>query len=165
VKDTQAVITAKKTLDGQAPGIWRFKFRLLDADGQVIQIRENDADGNVTFDPITYTETGLYHYAIVEEEDGRQGIRYDGKTVLVTVEIRATGTGGDLTGQSFITYDTGQTEPPVFANSTVYMLPSTGGSGTVPLTVMALLIMGTGAALYMVSHKRRIGGTKKSNNR
>lgn len=85
-------LTARKTLDGRTPEDMRFRFRLLDADGNVLQTKENAADGTVTFDPIRYTEAGTYHYTVNEVNDGQSGIRYDTKSVSVSVTVSSSST-------------------------------------------------------------------------
>ncbi|MBE7056798.1 MAG: VWA domain-containing protein [Ruminococcaceae bacterium] len=47
----------------------------------------NDADGNVDFGEITFTEEGTYVYEITEVKGDIKGVSYDQKKVTVTVEV------------------------------------------------------------------------------
>ena len=57
----------KKELKGRTLKEGQFKFELLDEDGKVIETAKNDADGNVNFKKIEYTEKDLADEEEAEE--------------------------------------------------------------------------------------------------
>ena len=86
----------------------QFTFVLCDKDGNILQTKKNDADGNVTFDEIPYVlkaeidengsyvytdETGSYEYTVKEVNDGKAGYTYDDTIYTVNVEVTDAGDG------------------------------------------------------------------------
>lgn len=53
----------------------------------------NDANGNVSFDAITFTEPGTYSYGVAEVDNGLGGVTYDGATYLATATVTDKGDG------------------------------------------------------------------------
>ena len=93
-KSGSVQLQANKTLNGAAPGSTyegAFSFQLKDADGTVLQTKQNTADGSVAFDKIDYTAAGTYAYTINEVEpadaDKLPGVSYDTSVVNVTVAV------------------------------------------------------------------------------
>ena len=88
-------LKATKKLTGGTLEPGQFSFKLLDRDnaGKVVQTVTNDADGSVTFEPISYTTAGEYHYVIAEVVPGQgsvgydDSITYDSHTEYVTVDV------------------------------------------------------------------------------
>ena len=83
-------ITTSKILEGRDLQGGEFSFNLLDANGTVLQTKQNAADGTVTFDPIAYTENtiGTHQYTIKEVLPADQAnIQYDEGQVDVTVTV------------------------------------------------------------------------------
>lgn len=83
-------ITTSKILEGRDLQGGEFSFNLLDANGTVLQTKQNAADGTVTFDPIAYTEDtiGTHQYTIKEVVPADQAnIQYDEGQVDVTVTV------------------------------------------------------------------------------
>lgn len=83
----RVTLSASKTLDGKTPelsGI--FSFILTDAEGNPLQVRNNDA-GSVGFDPLVFDAEGVYTYTIYEEPGSDTNIVYDDTryTVVITV--------------------------------------------------------------------------------
>ena len=122
ISDGEAVIKAKKTLNNAVPAEGQFTFQLLDANGDVVVEKTNDASGIVTFDNLTYTEAKDYTYTIVEvmpkgatAENNYtvNGMTYDPTEHTVTVEVKQEGTALVAT----VTYNGTSTEPPVFTNT------------------------------------------------
>ena len=122
ISDGEAVIKAKKTLNNAVPAEGQFTFQLLDANGDVVVEKTNDASGIVTFDQLTYTEAKDYTYTIVEvmpkgatAENNYtvNGMTYDPTEHTVTVEVKQEGTALVTT----VTYNGTSTEPPVFTNT------------------------------------------------
>ncbi|MCI1318047.1 MAG: LPXTG cell wall anchor domain-containing protein [Atopobiaceae bacterium] len=93
-KEADLVLTARKTVDGAAPGdglAGRFSFELLDADGNVLQTKTADAGGDVTFDGIEYGEQDVgktFSYKVVEAplaEDLASAYEHDATVYDVSV--------------------------------------------------------------------------------
>jgi len=83
-------ITTSKILEGRDLQGGEFSFNLLDANGTVLQTKQNSADGTVTFDPIAYTEDtiGTHQYTIKEVLPAdKANIQYDEGQVDVTVTV------------------------------------------------------------------------------
>ena len=83
-------ITTSKILEGRDLLGGEFSFNLLDANGTVLQTKQNAADGTVTFDPITYTEEmiGTHQYTIKEVlPEDKGSVQYDEGQVEVTVTV------------------------------------------------------------------------------
>lgn len=114
--DGAAYLAAHKQLDGKALEAGAFSFELKDADGNVLQAKQNDANGTVSFDPISYTQDVLknadgtykdsatYTYTVSEQipegaaqnADGtyvKDGVTYDGHSEQVTVHVADRGNG------------------------------------------------------------------------
>lgn len=72
---TSYTIKATKDLVNQGAGTEKlsgdeFTFKLLDSNGNVLQQKKNDADGNIVFDSISYTKAGTYTYYVQEDTTG-----------------------------------------------------------------------------------------------
>ncbi|MGT2736146.1 Spy0128 family protein [Streptococcus orisratti] len=92
---TKAQIVATKKLTGRTLKAGEFEFT-LSKDGKDIQTVKNDADGNITFDKLTFDTAGTYNYTITEKNAGtadEKGVTYDSQPVEVTVEVTADATG------------------------------------------------------------------------
>ncbi|MBR3784948.1 MAG: VWA domain-containing protein [Firmicutes bacterium] len=90
----QAQFTAAKTLlDKQdqpvSLGDKKFDFVLEDAEGNVLQTKQNQTDGSITFEPITYDKVGTYTYTISEAKGSDSSIAYDDSKYDVIVEVTA----------------------------------------------------------------------------
>ncbi|MEG2948379.1 MAG: FctA domain-containing protein [Raoultibacter sp.] len=88
---------AKKTVDGLAPGDKVFSFELLDAAGNVFQVKRNAADGSIVFDPIKYgrEDIGVAHTYAVREAQKQSiiGCTFDDSVYSVT--LTPTDSNGD----------------------------------------------------------------------
>ena len=87
-------LKATKKLTGGTLESGQFSFELRDkATGNVLQTVTNDADGFVTFEPISYDAAGAYDYTIAEVGPGQgsvgydDSITYDSHTEYVTVDV------------------------------------------------------------------------------
>ncbi|HFI0100703.1 TPA: FctA domain-containing protein, partial [Streptococcus suis] len=92
----KVVLKATKILEGRALVDQEFEFTLTAQDGKSIQTVKNDANGNITFDELTFDKAGTYYYTITEKNAGttdEEGITYDAQPVEVTVEVTADSTG------------------------------------------------------------------------
>ncbi len=83
-------LAAKKRFRGGALAGNDFSFALYKGDkaeGTPIETVTNDEKGNITFQPINYTEAGDYEYTIKEVTGNDQTIVYDGQKVKVKVSV------------------------------------------------------------------------------
>ncbi len=97
---TSFVINAKKTLTGNLPlSEGQFSFELLDENNEVIQTKTNAEDGTITFDAITYTESGTYTYTLREATGNLGGVTYDSTTYKVVITV-TDNLDGTLTAKS-----------------------------------------------------------------
>lgn len=87
-------VTVTKNLTGRDMTAGEFEFQLLDGT-KVVATGANDASGNVTLSPITYTKPGTYNYTLCEVGGGSQkaGVQYDGSTFAVTTTVTDKGDG------------------------------------------------------------------------
>lgn len=103
-----AALSATKRLAGGVLAAGQFSFALRDEAGNVLQTVTNDADGAVTFEPISYTSAGTYRYTIAEVVPGQgdagfdASIAYDVHSEDVTVKVTD---NGDGTLSAVATYD------------------------------------------------------------
>ena len=74
-----------------------FTFKLMDADGEELQSKTNDAAGNVSFNLITYSMKDLknspFTYTVMEVPGTRTDVKYDATVYTVTVELKDNGDG------------------------------------------------------------------------
>ena len=92
-----AVINATVSLEGKTLEAGQFSFELLDSDRNVIQTVNNDAQGNITFDPISYAEgaTGKdFTYYVRMVNGGEPEYTYDETERTITVSVTDDGLGG-----------------------------------------------------------------------
>lgn len=88
--------------------------------GQVGTVKTNDQQGNILFDTISYTKTGVYDYTLSEVHGDKGGITYDATKHHVTVTVTDNGEGQLLAD---VKYDNG-TNIPEFTN-TYHAQPAT----------------------------------------
>lgn len=83
-----AAPAAKKILEGRALVAGEFSFELLE-NGKVVSTGTNDADGNVVFSDIKFTEAGTHIYTMREIGAGTTaaGVTYDATTYQVTATV------------------------------------------------------------------------------
>ena len=109
-------LAAKKLFTGGALAGGDFSFALYKGDkaeGTPIETVTNDEDGNITFQPINYTEAGDYKYTIKEVTGNDQTIVYDAREVKVKVSVTDNKNG---TLGATVTYD-GKNDIPTFENT------------------------------------------------
>lgn len=85
-------IDVNKKLTGRDLKKGEFSFELLE-NGNVTAKGTNDADGNVTFDKITYTQPGTHTYTVREVNNGLGGVTYDEQIYTVYTTITDNGDG------------------------------------------------------------------------
>ena len=83
-----AAPVAKKILEGRALVAGEFSFELLE-NGKVVSMGTNDADGNVMFSDIEFTEAGTHIYTMRENGAGTTvaGVTYDATTYQVVATV------------------------------------------------------------------------------
>ena len=109
-------LAAKKHFTGGALAGNDFSFALYKGDkaeGTPLETVTNDENGNITFQPINYTEAGDYDYTIKEVKGADPTVVYDGQEVKVKVSVidNKNGTLG-----ATATYG-GDEAVPIFTNS------------------------------------------------
>lgn len=109
---------ANKTLSGRDMTRYQFRFQLLSETGELLKTAANDAEGNVAFGAVGYTEADAGHtytYRIVEVDRGKSGYTYDDSEYTATVAVVD---NGDGTLSTNVTYKRGSETVaiPEFAN-------------------------------------------------
>ena len=134
-KEIPAKVTleAYKTLTGKGLTANAYTFNLWDENGvntgNPIQTKQNDVDGKITFDEISFTKEGTYTYyiteALPEEANGAnpyKGVTYDTTVYKATVKVDwVEGTGLVINKDTGVTYEkvggTGTVNEPTFINT------------------------------------------------
>lgn len=111
-KETSVTLKATKRFTGGELAGGDFTFQLLDKDGNVIQTVQNDKDGKVAFQAISYDTPGDHDYTIKEVAGNDPTVVYDAKDVKV--HIKVSDEKGEL--KATVTYD-GAATAPTFNNT------------------------------------------------
>lgn len=111
-KETSVTLKATKRFTGGELAGGDFTFQLLDKDGNVIQTVQNDKDGKVAIQAISYDTPGDHDYTIKEVAGNDPTVVYDTKDVKV--HIKVSDEKGEL--KATATYD-GEADVPTFTNS------------------------------------------------
>ena len=111
-KETSVTLKATKRFTGGELAGSDFTFQLLDKDGSVVQTVQNDKDGKVAFQAISYDTPGDHDYTIKEVAGNDPTVVYDAKDVKVHVKV--TDEKGEL--KATVTYD-GEKAVPTFTNT------------------------------------------------
>jgi len=96
-------LDAVKTLSGRELNDGEFRFKLLDENRQVLQTKENAADGAITFDAITVDKAKDYVFYIVEEDNGINGISYSKEEYKIVSTVVQN--GANYVEKSTVYYD------------------------------------------------------------
>ena len=115
---TPAQVTFKlsKELTGRTLQNGEFTFQLKAADGTVLDTKTNDADGHITFDPITYRQAGTYKYTVEEVKGTDEDIHYDDMKATILVAV-------DKEGRAYVAHTT-MPEDTIFNNSVKQTTPA-----------------------------------------
>ena len=126
-KPVSVQFRARKTLnDPDHTGIQlqagQYEFKCVEdkTGGQAGTVKTNDQQGNILFDTISYTKTGVYDYTLSEVHGDRGGVTYDATKHHVKVTVTDNGEGQLLAD---VKYDNG-TNIPEFTN-TYHAQPAT----------------------------------------
>lgn len=126
-KPVSVQFRAHKTLadpdhTGIQPQAGQYEFKCVEdkTGDQVGTVKTNDQRGDVLFDTISYTKTGVYDYTLSEVHGDKGGITYDATKHHVTVTVTDNGEGQLLAD---VKYDDG-TNIPEFTN-TYHAQPAT----------------------------------------
>lgn len=126
-KPASVQFRAHKTLNdpdhtGIQPQAGQYEFKCVEdkTGGQVGTVKTNDQQGNILFDTISYTKTGVYDYTLSEVHGDKGGITYDATKHHVKVTVTDNGEGQLLAD---VKYDNG-TNIPEFTN-TYHAQPAT----------------------------------------
>ena len=102
---TTAAFSFTKKLTGRAQKAGEFSFDLTAPEAKDNQTKATaDENGTVNFDPITYTQAGVYEYTVKEQKGKLGGITYDEKAYKVKVTV--TDNAGQL--EAAVEYPDGQ---------------------------------------------------------
>ena len=102
---TTAAFSFTKKLTGRAQKAGEFSFDLTAPEAKDNQTKATaDENGTVNFDPITYTQTGVYEYTVKEQNGKLGGITYDEKAYKIKVTV--TDNAGQL--EAVVEYPDGQ---------------------------------------------------------
>ena len=111
-KETSVTLKATKRFTGGELAGGDFTFQLLDKDGNVIQTVQNDKDGKVAFQAISYDTPGDHDYTIKEVAGNDPTVVYDTKDVKVHIKV----SDEKCELKATATYD-GEADVPTFTNS------------------------------------------------
>src|SRR5699024_1207151 len=87
------VFTGTKVLEGQDLRGDQFEFELVDAEGKVLEVVTNNAEGQIIFGELTYDEVGKHSYTIREVKGEQGGMTYDESQYSVEVNVTDNGKG------------------------------------------------------------------------
>ena len=110
---------AAKVLKGAELKAGQFSFELKGRDGKVMSTAKNAADGSVTFDALTFKQTGTYTFTVSEVDDGQAHVTYDKAVRKIVVTVSDEAADGTKTGylSAKVSYEGDASLPPVFTNS------------------------------------------------
>ena len=99
-------IPVSKSLVGRELVEGEFFFELVE-NGQVVAQGTNDAAGNVTMSPVTYTTAGEHDYVLREVGAGttHNGVTFDGKSIAIHTRVIDDGEGGLVVEHALATDD------------------------------------------------------------
>ncbi len=81
-------LNAKKALTGQAFSEEnKFSFDLIDSESNIVDTVQNDLNGNISFNELSFTEIGTYSYTVEEKDSGQGGMTYDSSVYEVVIIV------------------------------------------------------------------------------
>ena len=162
-------LTATKTLDSLIPTGSGFTFFLDDANGQRLQMKNNQ-NGNIAFDTLTFKQTGTYVYYLAEQAGVDSNINYDTSTYKVTVTVTcpydyAASVSYEKNGQTYngipaftnTTKSAPQTAPPANSHHLLDRVPKTEDTTNLGLWGMLTLLSALSlTALALCENQRKM---------
>jgi hypothetical protein len=88
-RDAKATVTARKTALGAPLRDQQFEFGLFDSGNNEVGKARNDANGNVTFPPLSFSEAGEYKFTVRELTPSGGGWTTDSKVYRAVVTVTA----------------------------------------------------------------------------
>ena len=166
-------IQVQKTLDGEAPDRdTKFSFQLEQWENNrwVNKTTVQNFEGVVLFRE-TFNNVGTYWFRITEINGGGN-YQYDNTQYLVKAEVTELQNDGTPILQAVLTYynaddidqaaDENKVEKLIFQNTTDgtpdYVLPETGGPGSMPFTIAGFTLLILAGLLY-ITQRRKAGDT------
>jgi pilin isopeptide linkage protein len=86
-------LVASKSALGAALPSGQFTFSVIDENGNTVANAVNEANGNVVFPELTFSQSGIYSYTVRESSPGLDGWTGDSATYIVTVTVTDDGMG------------------------------------------------------------------------
>ena len=129
-KPTKLALTAAKVLEGADLKAGQFTFKL--SGGGVELTATNDANGQVTFSELSFTQAGTYTFTISEVNDGQQGVTYDEAERKITVTVE-----DDRLGNLIASVNQEELEACVFRNT--YTKPEEPAKPSTPTPPMKFI--------------------------
>ena len=165
----RVTLTATKTLDSLIPTGSGFTFFLDDANGQRLQMKNNQ-NGNIAFDTLTFKQTGTYVYYLAEQAGVDSNINYDTSTYKVTVTVTcpydyAASVSYEKNGQTYngipaftnTTKSAPQTAPPANSHHLLDRVPKTEDTTNLGLWGMLTLLSALSlTALALCENQRKM---------
>ncbi|MDR3051255.1 MAG: hypothetical protein LBU67_05985, partial [Oscillospiraceae bacterium] len=90
---TEVSLAASKAAVGAPLPGGRFSFGLFDDNGNLLASAENDANGNISFPPLFFTEPGMHSYTVRELSPSGGGWTTDSTVYPVTITVLDNGLG------------------------------------------------------------------------
>ncbi|MGI5888927.1 MAG: Spy0128 family protein [Oscillospiraceae bacterium] len=154
-------LTARKTVNNGLPDK-SYTFYLLDSDGNILQTKQNDSDGTIKFDAITYGTADIgreYTYQVVEQEGADENVTYDRSVYTVTVTpYQDPDSSSVITASPTVTKD-GEAASSITFNNTVEIDNGTPRTGdTAEPRILAAAI--AAAALGLLGLRKRNSGVR-----
>lgn len=145
---TEIQLSATKTMDGKTPKDGAFSFELVDASGAVVETVANDAEGKITFLPISYYQSGTYTYTIREVKGTNKNIIYDASAYAAVVEVEKDDNGDYIASLAY-TKDNKAVDGAAFANKTKPIVPQTGDTAN-PMLWGGIMVVALAAIVVLL---------------
>ena len=142
-------LSAIKTMDRKTPKDKAFTFKLVDADGDVVE-RVQNIGQKVDFTTLVFDKVGTYTYKISEQKGLSLKITYDKTVYTATIEVSKDADGNY---QAVTTYKKGTadyTGTPTFKNYTKTDNPTTGDMFRLGLWISLLVLSFAGLVVLVV---------------
>ncbi len=147
------MISATKTLDGEACSDGKFTFELKDDKGNVVATASNGAGGAVSFGSLSFDKAGTYKYSISEKVGSDKKIEYDGSVYEVVITATEDASG-NLSATTSVTKDGAAYDGVIaFANKTVGPEPDPNPDpkpGDKPSDLPAISPTGDNSGLWVI---------------